>query len=129
MTLAHRRAAQVTEVTGTKVDDDTILSVILAGLLDEFSDIKLSIEQSNNAKLKAAKKTLVDHAESRNLLDLTKGGNSVRSKTFNIQAQGNGRQGAYRDWARGKCSGGQSCKYMYSHDGPGGYNEFGIYMY
>ena len=68
-----RRNAKYLRLVGGQADDSAQLSVLLEGLLDEFSEIKLILDETDNLSLDKAIQRLTNHARSKNLLDLTKG--------------------------------------------------------
>ena len=77
------RNANVLVERGTSCDDDAKLTRLLTGLLPEFNDIKLILEQTPGITFTVAASRLISHATDRNLMDLTKGGaGGGKAKTF-----------------------------------------------
>ncbi len=86
--LVRRHAINLRQVGG-QADDDAELSVILNGLLPEFKDVKLILDQTENLSLMEAVRKLTNHARTNNLLNVAKGkGNASRpdAKVFSSVA-------------------------------------------
>ena len=136
MALAQRRAKALGKVTGTAITEVAIVTVMLAGLLDEFDQVKDRIQGWDTTPLVKCKKTLDDYARHHKLTTLTKAGNpNARNKTYHVQHHNSGRgknktpSGRFQtvktwhqepwlggdndcqQWMRYKCTFGDKCKY------------------
>ena len=79
------RCAKVVQIGGGTVDDNAQLAVILKGLLPEFAQIKLILNQRAGLTLAAAISSLLDYAREAGLLELTKGSHAKpNSNTYTI---------------------------------------------
>ena len=88
--LVTQLAANLREVcvSDAEVSDEAIINRILAGLLPEFSSIKLQVSRDltrGSMSLLQCKKELIDYAATEGLKDLSKGGpQSGRNNTFTV---------------------------------------------
>jgi hypothetical protein len=148
LSLVSRRAINVRQ-HGTNVDQATMITRILDGLLPEFENIKLILEQRQGLTVADCKATLLDYAKQKNLETLTRGGNVIkRNKTFAATAVHDherprdrarayentnankprtwwgeawiGAKGDCQNWHRGKCNRGHKCKYDHPQRQGGG---------
>ena len=79
------RCAKVVQIGGGTVEDNAQLAVILKGLLPEFAQIKLILNQRAGLTLAAAISSLLDYAREAGLLELTKGSHiKPNSNTYTI---------------------------------------------
>ena len=78
-------------------DESRVLTKLLSGLLHEFDSVKVLLEDKSGLTLAQAKKKLLDHAKTRGLSKLTKGGpRNVRNNTFNVDDDSGGGRGRGR---------------------------------
>ena len=78
------RCAKIVTVGGGSVDDKAQLAVILKGLLPEFAQIKLILNQRAGLTLADAITGLLDYARQENLLELSKGSLDTSTNTYAV---------------------------------------------
>jgi hypothetical protein len=112
------RKAKALREAGGQADESAQISVLLGGLLPEFKPISLILNQQENLTMATATKTLVDFAQTERLEHLTKGGGrNVQNNTFSVNAPSSPHHEECRNWRRGKCRFGDTCRFK--HVGPG----------
>ena len=119
---------------GGDASDSTMLSILLTGLLlPQFGSIKTILHQKQGLTLEAAKLSLVDHAQTEGLENVTKtramGGRNNTFYSEEKEKRGARFEKGYpnptrekkqelcRDWASRKCRFGDRC--WFQHKGPG----------
>jgi len=111
--LVRQYAINLRQVGG-QADDDAELSVLVSGLLPEFQEMRLILDQTENLTLQAAVRRLTNHARANNLLHLAKGkGNSSQpnAKVFNSVAM----TAECSQWlSKEGCSYGKHCKFAHT---------------
>jgi hypothetical protein len=101
------RLASILRTTGGAANDSAELCVLLSGLLPEFNDIKLHLEQSDGLSLESARRRLIAHASTKGQTDLRRGGKGTNTKVFHVKdeekrdSSNNPEKGICRAWARG----------------------------
>ena len=76
------RLASILRTTGGSADDSAELCVLLEGLLPEFKNIKLHLEQTDGISLVDARARLISHASTEGLSNLRRGGKGTDTKVF-----------------------------------------------
>ena len=107
------RLASILRTCGGSADESAELCVLLEGLLPEFKDIKLHLEQTHGLSLVDARSRLISHASTAGLNDLRRGGKGTNTKVFIAREKKHGREDNKADsekknaichhWARGMC--------------------------
>ena len=110
-----RRNGQDLRQVGGHSDDDTELAMLLNGLLPEFSQIKLLLDETETMTMPEAVKRLTNYARNNGLLLLAKGRGAAPSGAKVFAADSVAEE--CRHWTQGKCYRGETCPF--SHSGPG----------
>ena len=124
--------ANMAKAAGLSVSEADQLTIFLNGLLPEFNNIKLLLEQNKKLTLKEARASISSHATSHKLKELTIGGGKhVKANTFSVTDQPprgrlrNGHKtgkkrsiGQCNRWTNADCEHGDKC--IFDHNGPGG---------